>query len=250
MDEELKTKFSELWQTYFPGAELPLVLYYSEERGDIPAAKTPQGHRCIIADLNKVRKGTSLAFSRDNIGCGGGKRYTGYDKHYEPEFPYFLSCGKTGVTEGERYKRDPQIVEEFMRNSPEIDAGNQWLIFKRWDQLNENDQPEVVIFFAEPDVLSGLIFLANFDRTDAHGVKSPMCSGCASIIQHPYKEQYNDHPAGIIGMFDPSARPFVQSNKLTFAVPMNRFRQLVDYMEESFLITDTWSQIKKRFPGN
>jgi hypothetical protein len=33
---------------------------------------------------------------------------------------------------------------------------------------------------------------------------------------------------------------------LTFAVPMQRFEKMVGYMEESFLITETWSVVKKR----
>jgi hypothetical protein len=47
-------------------------------------------------------------------------------------------------------------------------------------------------------------------------------------------------------MFDPSARPCVPENVLTFAVPMKRFEKMTGYMEESFLITDTWSILRKR----
>jgi hypothetical protein len=36
-------------------------------------------------------------------------------------------------------------------------------VFKRWDTLDEADSPEVVIFFAPPDVISGLFTLANAD---------------------------------------------------------------------------------------
>ena len=46
------------------------------------------------------------------------------------------------------------------------------------------------------------------------------------------------------GMFDPSARPCVQENVLTFSVPMKRFEKMIGYMEESFLITKTWSRMK------
>jgi hypothetical protein len=47
-------------------------------------------------------------------------------------------------------------------------------------------------------------------------------------------------------MFDPSARPHVGSSCLTFAVPINRFIQIVENMPESFLITPTWGKIKER----
>jgi len=47
-------------------------------------------------------------------------------------------------------------------------------------------------------------------------------------------------------MFDPSARPFVPNNVLTFSVPMNKFVRMIENMEESFLITDSWRRIQKR----
>ena len=47
-------------------------------------------------------------------------------------------------------------------------------------------------------------------------------------------------------MFDPSARKCVADNEISFAVPMQRFEKMVGYMEVSFLITDTWSTVRKR----
>jgi len=47
-------------------------------------------------------------------------------------------------------------------------------------------------------------------------------------------------------MFDPSARKCVNDNEISFAVPMTRFEKMIDYMDESFLITDTWTTVKKR----
>ncbi len=47
-------------------------------------------------------------------------------------------------------------------------------------------------------------------------------------------------------MFDPSARPCVSDDVMTFAVPMKRFEKMIGYMEESFLITETWSTMKRR----
>jgi hypothetical protein len=63
---------------------------------------------------------------------------------------------------------------------------------------------------------------------------------------HPILEGEKDKPRCVFGMFDPSARPHVDSNCLSFAVPMNRFIQMVENMPESFLITSTWETIKKR----
>ena len=53
-------------------------------------------------------------------------------------------------------------------------------------------------------------------------------------------------PRGVLGLFDPSARPCVPTNILTFSVPMVKFAKMIDYMDESFLITGTWDKVRKR----
>ncbi len=47
-------------------------------------------------------------------------------------------------------------------------------------------------------------------------------------------------------MFDVSARPYVPENTLTFSVPMNKFAMMVENMDESFLITESWKMVQKR----
>ena len=48
--------------------------------------------------------------------------------------------------------------------------------------------------------------------------------------------QASDQPRAVIGMFDVSARPYAERERLTFAVPMNKFAQMIGNMEEGFLI--------------
>jgi hypothetical protein len=67
-------------------------------------------------------------------------------------------------------------------------------------------------------------------------------------VQYPYLEKDSANPRAIIGLFDPSARPYVPKDALSFAVPFNKFMQMVDNMEDSFLITETWKTIQKRIP--
>ena len=73
-----------------------------------------------------------------------------------------------------------------------------------------------------------------------------MGSGCSSIVSYPYLEKDSPHPRAVIGMFDPSARPYVPKDILSFSVPMKRFVTMIGNMEESFLITDTWKKLQKR----
>ena len=103
-----------------------------------------------------------------------------------------------------------------------------------------------MVFFATPDVLSGLFTLANYDEADLQAVIAPMGAGCASIVYHPYQELRSPRPRAVLGLFDVSARPCVGPDLLTFAVPWPKFARMVDNMDESFLITPAWDQVRGR----
>jgi uncharacterized protein (DUF169 family) len=199
-----------------------------------------------MADLSRVRTGKSVCFGADSFNCFGGKKYLGYSEDIMPNFEYFLSCGIPDELEGERYKKTPELVKEFVERAPKFEAPGRFIVFKRWDMLEESDEPDVVIFFARPDVLSGLFTLANFDVAELNGVFSPFAAGCGSIVQYPYLEKGSESPKGVLGMFDVSARPFVPGDVLSFSVPMNKFMTMVENIEESFLITRSWSKVCKR----
>jgi hypothetical protein len=247
MDMELKAKFERLWQKHFDGAEMPISFFYADER---PAGtvmpKPPAGQRCVIGDLSKARSGKDVALDAGTIGCGGGLRYMGFSQELRPEFEYFLSYGIPGKMEGERYKKSPELVREALQALPRFQAPGRFIVFKRWDKLKESDYPEVVIFFARPDVLSGVFTLANYDEAELNGVFSPFGAGCATIVQYPFQEKDGERPRAVIGMLDVSARPCVQADVMTIAVPMTRFVRMVGNMDESFLITGSWNKVKRR----
>jgi len=169
-----------------------------------------------------------------------------YDTKRSENFRYFLSSGKPGVVEGERYKKSPEVVDEIDARHSSLPAHDKYYTFKRWDKLTDTDNPDVVIFFARPEVLSALFTLANFDSADPNGVIAPFGSGCSSVIHYPRLEQQSAHPRAVFGMFDPSARPCVPVDILTFAIPVKKFEQMVTDMDESFLITKTWDKVKNK----
>ena len=219
MKTAFKQKFLTLWKKYFNDAELPIAFYYTDEAGRADLATRDTVPRCFIAALAKVRRGRSLAFDKDSVGCAGGRRYLGFAENLMPNFEYFLSCGIPGQMEGERYKKSPELVKEAMKEWPVFRAAGRFIVFKRWDNLDEADDPQVVIFFAEPDVLSGLFTLSSYDEAGRELVKAPFGAGCSTIVQYPYLEVGVPNPRAVIGMFDVSARPFVPKNVLSFAVP-------------------------------
>jgi len=246
MTAQFQHEFQEKWEKYFPGAELPIAYYYTDEVSERERADSRDEEHCIINSFQRTREGHTFVYSSDSPGCLGWKRYTGFSQGLRPKFEYFLSCGLPGEIEGERYKKSPDLVAGYLKSHPAFKAPGRFLVFKRWDKLAARDQPFAVIFFAPPDVLSGLFVLANYDLSEPYGVISPMGSGCATIVNYPYLEAQTDQPRCVLGMFDVSARPQVLSSQLTFTIPIKRFEQMVGNMDECFLITEAWDKVRTR----
>lgn len=161
MNAQLKSTFISNWKKYFKDAPFPIAVFYSNELNDLEPARKFKGHHCFMADLMRVQKGVSLAFNKENIECGGGQRFCGFTRELRPGFEFFLSYGIPGKMEGERYKKDPVTVKELTSKNPGIAAPANWLIAKPFEKLQMDEEPEVIIFFSTPDVISGLFTLAN-----------------------------------------------------------------------------------------
>ncbi|HMD90425.1 MAG TPA: DUF169 domain-containing protein [Anaerolineaceae bacterium] len=249
MQSGFKELFIEKWVRYFPSAPLPITFYYADQEEQALEMQPAKGRHCLIRELARVREGESLSFEGRAVVCPGGRYYLGFTQHLRPDFRYFLSCGIPGKMEGERYKASPELVDERLQNEPPTIAPAKKIVFKRWDKLAEIDDPLIVIFFARPDVLSGLAVLANYDEHGSNAVIMPFGSGCSSTIKIPLNELNSDHPHAILGMFDVSARPWVPPDELTLSIPFPKFVDMVANMDESFLITESWNKIKYRIEG-
>ena len=246
MNIEIRDHFINQWKKYFNNADLPITFYYTDSPADIEIVPSSGKWNCIICQLQKVRSGESMAFSAESVKCGGARRYLGFDDSIRPNFEYFLSCGIENKMEGERYIRTPELVLDLMKKQKNLNIPGKYIVFKRWDKLNERDNPEVAIFFATPDILSGLFTLANFDQSEPDSTITPFAAGCGSLVYFPYSEKDNLRPRAVIGMFDVSARPCVQEEVLSFSVPTLKFMKMISYMDECFLITDSWKKVQKR----
>jgi uncharacterized protein (DUF169 family) len=250
MDIKFKEDFIVLWKKFFGEAELPIAFYYTNEEGHAELVKPDTIRGCLFAALSLVRKGRALCFDAESGGCPGRQYYLGLRETDEPdERARLISSGIREFVEGERYMKTVEIAAEALKLEPSFKAPARYIVFKRWDSLNESDDPDVVIFFACPDVLSGLFSLAYFDETEPNYVFTPMASGCGSIVLYPFLEKDSVRPRAVIGLFDVSARPYVPENTLSFSVSMRKFERMVRNMEESFLTTNSWKAIQKRIQG-
>jgi uncharacterized protein (DUF169 family) len=226
--------------------ESPLGIYYT---GDEPDGITPKTgiHLCMIGLLKKTRNSSkTVYFDKNHSGCPGGAYYMGFLESPMPNIEHFLSCGITGQMEGERYIKTPKLAREYFARVKPRPAPARYCVFKPIEQFQGDEKPEIVVFFAPPDILSGLFTLTNYalERTDA--VYAPFGSGCGAILSHPLKEAEKGDPRAVLGMFDLSARPMVERDVLTLSMPYAVFMKLLENVSGSFLQTESWKKVLKR----
>ncbi|RPJ08265.1 MAG: hypothetical protein EHM36_05695 [Deltaproteobacteria bacterium] len=226
--------------------ESPLGIYYTNEK---PEGITPKTgiHVCMIGLLKKTRRsGQTVYFDRDHFGCPGGAYYMGFLETPRPNIEYFLSCGIEGQMEGERYIKTPELARRYFEKTKPRPAPASYCVFKPIEKFAADEEPEVVVFFASPDTLSGLFTLTNYALEVTDGVFSPFGSGCGTLLTYPLKEAEKEYPRATLGMFDVSARPMVERDVLTLSMPYTVFLKLLENIDGSFLQTESWKKVRER----
>lgn len=215
----------------------PIAFGYSA----IPAVEGKKVPRCMIGAIRRVCEGEPLTLCAENVLCGGGSLYTAFAPMQE-RIPGFVS-------ETEHYKRTKEQVKAYIDRLDIRLTEKPYLNFIRMDKLADLNSVEGILFFATPDMLSGLCAWAFFDNDADDAVCTRFASGCCSIVTFAVQENRRGGRSCFLGMLDPSARPLVPSNELTFTVPMGRFREMVQTMEHSALFQKACSIVRKRMNG-
>ncbi len=256
----------------------PVAILWSDEKpAHALGFKGCKGGCVMVLFAQTAAKGKSAAFDRENFGCFGGGSGLGFGRQYEnfpfggtETFKYFLSTGLEGqgndelvkkicslgsreqvqnFLQGERYKKTPALVEDFLKEMPAMEVSKRYVIFKPLRELMDGEEPIVVVFLADADQVSALIFLANYDRPGVDNVLAPMGAGCHQIGIYAFREAQSDRPRAVLGLTDPSARKNVRhildKNVLTFALPYRRFQEMEKNVEGSFLEKSTWRSLAR-----
>lgn len=216
-------------------APLPIVFEYSDTR----MADTEKTCGCFFKAFDRVRQGEPVSLNADKIGCGGGKFHTGFSPMPE-RVPRFVSFT-------ERYKETPEQVLDFIRKDDIQITDKLYLNFSRIDKVESLDTMEGLLFFATPDMLSGLATWAFFDNNADDAVSAIFSSGCGSVVTFAVRENRIHGHRCFIGLLDPSVRPHISENELSFVIPRCRFEQMQHTMRRCCLFnTPAWQKVKAR----
>ncbi|MBR7012104.1 MAG: DUF169 domain-containing protein [Muribaculaceae bacterium] len=232
---ELKDFIGSYSEAFGEKAQLPLLFGYSDE----PVAPTAKIGGCFFKGLQAAREGSPVSLSAEVIGCGGGKLYTGFSDMPE-RVPNFVSLV-------EKYKKTPEMVADYVKGLNMSRSVKPYLNFVRADQADSLDGFEGVMFYATPDMLSGLCGWAFFDSNEPDAVVAQFGSGCSTVVSMTVVENARGGHRCFLGLFDPSVRPWVGKDELSLTIPMSRFTVMLDTMHDCFLFgSHAWERIKER----
>jgi uncharacterized protein (DUF169 family) len=213
---------------------------------------------CVASMLVAASKKSRLAFfDRKSFGCPGGGTGLGFGDRYG-KFPIdcLLSTGNeematqmgresSYMSEGERFYKNPDLARKWVDSLPITDIPSEYVVFKPWEQLREQDEPELIVFFANADQLSALVVMADFNRGTNQSVIAPFGAACQPIL-FGLAEAKKENSKGVIGFFDISKRSIVDKEILTFTVPFTMFQDMEAGVEESFLKLHAWRKLQER----
>jgi uncharacterized protein (DUF169 family) len=234
-------------ETGFSPRPLPLPTREKEERNEVDWSVVFGSFSCVMGNLWRARRKQKAAvFDAQRFGCPGGAFWLGFMKPQSETIIHYVSSGIPGHMKGERYCESPEQLRITFDTIDPVPAPKPYCVIQPIRAFEGHQEPELVIFFARPETLSGLHQLAFFLTNDPEAVMSPWAAACGSIAAWPLRYREEGRRKAVMGGWDCSARKFFKTDELSFTVPVELFRDMLDRFDESFLRTETWATVRKK----
>lgn len=220
-----------------------------EDAGQLNMQEVMKSFSCVMGNVWLARKKKSAAFiSTEQYGCVGGAYHCSMIKPHLRFIEHYVSTGFEGTPlQGERYMPGPEAMREFILRVNPRKAPAKYCIFKPLSLFTDGVEPEFVIFFARPEILTGLFTQAVFTTGDMECVVSPFGAGCTNMLAWPLHYKEKGQEKAVIGGMDPSARKFMKTDELTFTVPLSLYEKMLAALPDSMFTHDTdWKSVRKK----
>lgn len=220
-----------------------------EEEGKVDMQAVFKDFSCVIGNIWLARKKHCAAYiSSEEYGCPGGVFYCSMMKPNLRFIEHYVTTGFEGTPiQGERYLPSPEAMRKFLGKVNPRKPSGKYCIFKPLSHFTDNQEPEFVIFFARPEVLTGLFTQTTFTTGEVDSVASPFGAGCTNILAWPLFYQEQGLEKAVLGGFDPSARKYMKTDELTFTVPLSLYKKMLKALPESmFNVGESWSIVRKK----
>lgn len=239
----------------------PVAIFFTDEKPETTFQAEPGQRVCAASMLVAAAKeGVISTFDEDTYGCpGGGVGLCfgdGFKKNNHPT-EALLSNGEEVLKAqgrkapfplgiGERFYATPELVRKWADAVPYTETNKRYVVFKPISVVKENEIPDLIFVFANPDQLSALVIMCGYYRGKALNVMAPFSSACQSILL-AYPEIGKEEPNAIMGYFDISQRSNIPKEILSLTMPYSMFLELESGAANGCLITESWNKIKDRY---
>ncbi len=224
----------------------PVGLFYEKTR---PAESTGFNGNggCVVPLIFSAAKGKIIHFDHDSLGWNCSAFYLGYRNWIFPGIENFLSNGSVLNKPGERFIKTSKKAKEFVRSFMPVTIRKDVTVFKPLEICNDKEKPEIVIFFANPDQLSALVFLLqNEDPGNDSIVRTSLSSGCGSVVSLPIRYKASGHNVAVWGMQDISVRKRLPADIMTLSMSYDLLTEIYKNLDQSFIKTDNWQILRSR----
>lgn len=226
----------------------PVGLKLSEKKPFNASFFKKSGSGCIAPLIFSAAKGKTVAIDRESTGYACSAFYLGYAEWIFNGIEFFLSHSPIPIgRECERFVENPALAREFVESYIPVERNEKTYVFKPVTQFSEGEKPEIVVFFANADQLSALVFLIQYAHPlDYDRVKTGFASACQAMVTIPLQYARKGESKAFWGLHDISARTALPKEIMSLSMPYALFEEICNYAPKSFLITEKWDQIQKR----
>jgi uncharacterized protein (DUF169 family) len=239
-------------------ASSPVAVILTDRRPEHALQFKEHAFGCVASSLLAVARGRTAVFDRRTFGCPGGGTGLGFGDQYQQcafAIEELLSTGgreagarlqrRSRMADGERFFKSPQQVRAWLGTLPFTEVPSTYVVMTPIEQTPEDEKPTLVMFLVNPDQLSALVVLSDYQHGSGDSVGARFGGACQSIL-FGYAEAQRAHPRGIIGFFDIAQRMHVDRELLSFTVPFAMYLEMEASVEGSFLEMEDWQQLRAR----
>jgi len=226
---------------------LPIGMFFSESKPENAISFKSKGNGCILPLIFKSAQGKTIAIDQDTTGWNCSAFYLGYQDWIFDGIECFLSDGVVNGREGERFIKTSKQAKSFVEFYRPKTLNTKVTVFKPLADFEQNEKPEIVIFFVNADELSALVYLLHFNAPESEDrIVTRFISGCGSIVTLPMKLKKEGKMQAVWGMHDISVRRRLPKELMTLTMPYELLIEIAKDIDQSFIITESWKAIRER----
>ncbi len=224
----------------------PVGFGFRSHKPDGAVSFKSKGHGCMMPLVFSAARGKTVAFDEATTGWPCSAFYLGYADWIFPGIEYYLSDGPIG-RDCERFVASPELAKTYLESVRIEPRSSGVAVFEPLEKTRDDQAPEVVIFFADADRLSALVFLAQYaNPMEEHCVVTRFASACGAVVTLPLRHARRNELKLVWGMHDISARARLPKDLMTLAMPFAMAQRMHGHINGSFLGTKPWATLAGR----